>query len=251
MNRIIVIITHRDDKHNLEKCLKSLKETGDDFFLIDSIDSQKAPGICNVHKIKYLKSEPSAIESIMANIINADSNDYVFMIGSNEYLSGGLKNNMALQKSKLNDDAYRFIILKNYYGRWMKHSGLYPNQETRLFRKNIVTWTGNTIKLKPDAEITATVETFNGEIYCMVYSSIYDHINQINQATEAEAQMQFNSGMKSNALKIIFRPWIHFIRLFFIKLGFLDGYYGLVNAVISVYCDFLVQVKLKFLRRMD
>jgi hypothetical protein len=251
MNRIDVIITHRDDKHDLEKCLKSVKETGNDFFLIDSINSQKARGICRIHKIKYLENELSVITSIIDEKNKNGSNDYVLIIGSNEFLSGGLKNNMAILRNTMNYDAYRFVILKNYYGRWMKHSGLYPNQEIRLFRKNMVTWTGNTIKLNPEGEVNATFGVFNGEIYCIVYSSIFDHINQINGVTEAEAEMLFNSGSKSNVLKIIFRPWEHFMQLFFIKLGFLDGYYGLVNAVLSAYSDFLLQVKLRFLKRMD
>lgn len=251
MKYITVIITHRDDKHNLEKCLKSIKETGDDFFLIDFIDSQKAKGICNTQKIKYLKNEPSDLISLPDNKINNDSEEYVLIIGSNEYLSGGLKNNLASQRNNLNHDAYKFTILKNYYGKWMKHSGLFPNQEIRLFKKNLIAWMGDTLKLNPEAAINATLGSINGEIYCMVYSSISDHINQINKSTEKEAEMMFNSGMRSSVIKIIFRPWVHFIHLFFIKLGFLDGYYGLVNAVISGYCDFLVHVKLKFLRRMD
>jgi hypothetical protein len=40
------------------------------------------------------------------------------------------------------------------------------------------------------------------------------------------------------------------MKLFFVKLGFLDGFYGLTNAVISAYSHFLAQVKLKYLRRM-
>lgn len=251
MKHITVIITHRNDKHNLEKCFKSVRETGDDFFLIDLIDSQEAYGICHKHKIKYLKYELPVINSVLERISNSDSDEYVLILGSTEYLSGGLKNRMVSLRNTLNYDAYKFIILKNYYGRWMKHSGLYPYQEARLFKNNIIAWTGDTIKLKPEAELNATFGSFNGEIYCMVYSSIHDHIDQINKSTEVKAEMLFNSGQKSSIMKIIFRPWMHFIDLFFIKLGFLDGYYGLINAVISGYYDFLIQVKLKFLTRKD
>jgi len=251
MKHITVIITHRDDKYNLEKCLNSVRETGDDFFLIDFIDSRKASVICLKNRIKYIKNELSVIISILDAKSNTDSDEYVLIIGSNEYFSGSLKNKMVSLKSTLNDDIYKFTMLKNYYGRWMKHSGLYPCQEARLFKKNLVIWTGNAIKLKPEAEVNACYGLFTGEIYCILYSSIYDHINQINKSTEEEAEIMFNSGTRSNILKILFRPCMHFIDLFFIKLGFLDGYYGLVNAVISGYYDFLVQVKLRFLRRMD
>lgn len=251
MKQITAIITHRDDTHDLQKCLRSLRESSDDIVVIDLIGSKQTAGICRMHKIKYLRNEPSEINSVLDEITKGNPGDYFLLIGSNEYFSGGLKNNMTLHRKTLSDDAYKFIIRKNYYGRWMKHSGLYPNQEIRLIKRNMVTWNGNSVIFEPEAGINTITGSFNGEIYSMVYTSIFDHINQINAATETEAHMLFNSAVRSNFWKIIFSPFMRFSHLFFIKLGFLDGYYGLVNAVISGYYDFLVQVKLKFFRKMD
>jgi hypothetical protein len=250
MTSINVIITHTDERHNLEKCLKSIKETGDEFYLIDSVNSQKVKELCRSNGVKYLKDEISLINSGPGVINNKVTDEYFFVIGSNEYLSGNLNNNLSKLRNKLKSDVYRFAIRKNYYGRWMKHSGLYPLYEARLFKRLNVIWTDNTLKLKPEAEINAAFETITGEIYSMVYSSIYNHINQINKSTETEAEMLLSIGSKTSTLKIIFKPLLHFVKLFFVKLGFLDGLYGLVNAVISAYSDFLVQVKLKFLRKV-
>lgn len=250
MTSINVIITHTDERHDLEKCLKSIKEVGDGLILIDYINSIKAHQFCRSHEIKYLKNEASLINSSLGELNNKGTDEYIFLIGSNEYLSGILKNNLTKHKNNLKSDVYRLIIRKNYYGRWMKHSGLYPNWESRLFKKKKVNWTGDTIKLKPRSRISVTYETFTGEIYSMIYSSIYNHIDQINIATETEAERLLVLGSKTGTLKIVFKPLAHFIELFFIKLGFLDGFYGLVNAVISAYSHFLVQVKLKYLRRL-
>jgi hypothetical protein len=251
MKHITVIITHRDDNQNLEKCLKSVKETGDDFLVIDLTGSNLVYNICHSQKIKYVRNEPDEITSFIDEKGNPIPDSYILSLGSNEYLSGGSKNHIKMHKSIMTSDAYKLVIRKNYYGRWMKHSGLYPNLETRIYRRDLVNWNGNSVKLKPGAEMSARIDACPGEMYCVVYRSIFEHINQINQTTETEAQMLFNSGLGSNIFKILFRPWVRFFHLFFIKLGFLDGYYGLVNAVISSYYEFLVEVKLKFFRRMD
>jgi hypothetical protein len=250
MTSIKVIITHTDKRHDLEKCLKSIKDMGDDFILIDNLDSPEAQEFCRSHEIKYLKDEASVINSGSGESINNGKDEYIFLIGSNEYLSGNLNNNLTKHKNDLKSDVYRFIIRKNYYGRWMKHSGLYPNWESRLFKKKKVNWSGNTFKLKPRSRVNATYGTFTGEIYSMIYSSIYNHIDQVNNDTEAEAERLLVLGSETGTLKIMFKPLAHFIKLFFVKLGFLDGFYGLLNAVISSYSHFLVQVKLKYLRRM-
>ncbi len=242
MTSIKVIITHNNDRHNLGKCLKSVREIGDAFILIDNINSQKAQEFCRANEIKYLTG-------ILESKIKGKE-EYVFLIGSNEYLSGNLKNNLTKLKNKLNSDIYRFIIRKNYYGRWMKHSGLYPNWESRLFKIKKVTWRENTFKVKPRSKSSITYDTLIGEIYSLVYRSIFHHLEQVNNITESEAELLLVLGQNTSTLKIVVRPIAHFMKLFFIKLGFLDGFYGLVNAVISAYSHFLVQVKLKYLRRM-
>jgi len=250
MASIKVIITHNNERHNLEKCLKSVREIGDAFILIDNLNSPKAREFCRANEIKYLENEPTHINSSILESEGKGKDEYVFLIGSNEYLSGNLKNNLTKLKNKLNSDIYRFIIRKNYYGRWMKHSGLYPNWESRIFKKKKVTWSGNTIKVKPRSKINVTYDTFIGEIYSLVYRSIFHHIEQVNNTTDSEAELLLVLGQNTSTLKIVFRPMVHFMKLFFIKLGFLDGFYGLVNAVISAYSHFLAQVKLKYLRRM-
>jgi hypothetical protein len=250
MNSIKVIIIHKDDSQNLDRCLKSIKEAGDSFIMVDFIDSDKASQFCRSNEIRYLKNEPSAINLLLAEHKDDKKDEFVFLIGSNEYISVILKNNLIRLKDKLKSDIYRFIVRKNYYGRWMKHSGLYPNWEVRLFRQKKVAWIGNTIKLKPRYRSNAEYDTFVGEIYSMVYTNIFNHIDQVNKATETEAELLLVLGRKTNAFKIIFKPFSQFMKLFVVQMGFLDGFYGLANAVISAYSHFLAQVKLKYLRRL-
>ncbi len=250
MNRIKIIITHIDDNHNLDKCLMSVKETGDSFVMVDFVNSDKAREFCRSNGIKYLKNEISGINSMLAEQNDDKSDEFIFLIGSNEYISSNLRNNLIKLKDKLKSDIYRFIVRKNYYGRWMKHSGLYPNWEARLFRQKKAAWTANTIKLKPRYRAGAEFDTFIGEIYKMVYRSIYNHIDQVNKDTETEAELLLVLGRKTSALKIVFKPLSQFMKLFIVQMGFLDGFNGLANAVISAYSHFLAQVKLKYLRRL-
>jgi len=250
MNSLRIIISHHDDNHNLDKCLISIKEAGDSFMLIDFADSLKARDVCRSNEIKYLKNDSSLINAALAEHTENKKEEFLFFIGSNEYISGNLRNNLQKLKEKLKSDIYSFVIRKNYYGRWMKHSGLYPYWEARLFRKKKAMWSAGTIKLKSRSVANAVYDTFVGEIYSNVYSSIYNHIDQVNKDTEREAELLLALGRRTSAVKIFFKPLSRFMKLFIIQLGFLDGFYGLANAVISAYSHFLVQVKLRYLWRM-
>jgi hypothetical protein len=50
-------------------------------------------------------------------------------------------------------------------------------------------------------------------------------------------------GVVPNALDFLLRPLVTFIKMFFLRFGFLDGRYGLVLAVLYSYYTFLKYAK--------
>jgi len=81
------------------------------------------------------------------------------------------------------------------------------------------------------------------------FSSISEHIQQIDYFTDISSQAAFDNGTKSNLAKILVKPVFKFVQDYFFKRGFLDGYYGLVIAVNSAHAKFLKYSKLKDLQK--
>jgi hypothetical protein len=63
------------------------------------------------------------------------------------------------------------------------------------------------------------------------------------------ARENFSRGRKVNTLSIILNPLWKFIKSYFIRLGFLDGYYGFVIAKISAHATFIKYLKLRELNQ--
>lgn len=54
---------------------------------------------------------------------------------------------------------------------------------------------------------------------------------------------------KKSIIEILLRSFIRFFRAYFLKLGFLDGYHGLLIAVNSSFFVFIKYIKLNFNKR--
>jgi hypothetical protein len=95
----------------------------------------------------------------------------------------------------------------------------------------------------------AKLQFIKGDLLHYSYYTISQHIDQVNKFTEIGAKEANSEGRRINLLKIIFNPIWKFIRDFFLKLGFLDGYYGFVICVISAHATFIKYIKIRELTK--
>ena len=69
-------------------------------------------------------------------------------------------------------------------------------------------------------------------------------MNQIRYFTDISSKAAFDNGKRSSYLKILVKPAFKFFQSYILKLGFLDGYYGLQICINSTYAKYLKYMKL-------
>ena len=145
-------------------------------------------------------------------------------------------------------DGYSMNRLTNYCGKWIRHGNWYPDRKIRIFDRRKGRWEG-AIHEEFIFEGQVKIQFLKGDLLHYSYFSIPDHIRQADHYTDITSKLAFDRGKRSNLVKIIFSPVIKFIRDYFLLLGFLDGYYGMVVCRISAKATFLKYVKLRRLQR--
>ena len=147
------------------------------------------------------------------------------------------------------EDGYIMNRLTNYCGKWVKHSGWYPDRKVRLADSRKGRWQGT----NPHDEyvVEGSTKRISGDILHYSYNSIRDHIEQVNYFTDISAKANILKGKRSNILRILFSPIIKFVKDYLINLGFLDGYYGFIICIISSHATFLKYVKMKQFQNSD
>ena len=112
----------------------------------------------------------------------------------------------------------------------------------RLYNKNVTSFTNSKVHEKIVDE-GLHVRTLDGDVQHFPYASISDFIVKLDRYSTIFAQD--NVGKKSSSpIKAFFNGLFSFIKTYFIKKGFLDGYAGLVIAFSHMATNFYKYIKL-------
>jgi (heptosyl)LPS beta-1,4-glucosyltransferase len=76
------------------------------------------------------------------------------------------------------------------------------------------------------------------------YTDIEEHLTKMRMYAELSALQKFEAGNKGSKIKAIVNYVMKFMKMYFIKLGFLDGKYGLKLSVNSAFGVYLKYIKL-------
>lgn len=274
MNKIqlsAVIITYNEEK-NIARCIDSLLGVADEIVVLDSFSTDKTPEICKSYPVvKFYQHEFLGYIEYKNLAITHASYPYVLSLDADESIGEVLKKSILKIKNNWEKSGYTMNRLTNYCGKWIKHCGWYPDKKLRLFDSRLGCWTGknphdtykfnktpdvntpsnNILNSNNDLDDRDIVAHLEGDILHYSYYTIHQHIAQVNKFTEISSQVEFNNEKKTNILGILFRSFWKFIRDYFVKLGFLDGYYGFIVCAISSFATFTKYIKLKELNKKN
>jgi glycosyltransferase involved in cell wall biosynthesis len=133
-----------------------------------------------------------------------------------------------------------------YLGRWIRHSGWYPDRKIRLFRKSSATWQG---RIHEKLLVTGGVSRLGGDILHFTYRDIGDHVRRLDRYANFQAEEIVRRDMKLLLPRLLILPPVTFLRHYLWKLGLLDGFPGLVIAMVSSWGTALKYLKALAMKR--
>jgi glycosyltransferase involved in cell wall biosynthesis len=243
-----VIITFNEEK-NIGRCIDSLRPVIDEFIIVDSFSTDKTLAIL---KEKGIHPVQRAWEGFSGtkNFANAlATGDFILSIDADEALSPELIKSVDDFKKKPVADACEITRLTNYCGQWIRHSGWYPEYKTRIFKKGLVEWQG-TVHEELHAAAPYSQVKLKGNLLHYSFPTLGSHFSKILTYSSLAAEKDIEKGKKYFLLThALIKPWFAFIRKYFLQLGFLDGFYGLVIAVSTAYERFLRYARYRELKK--
>ena len=246
MRKLSAVIITFNEARNIKRCIESLQGVADEIIVVDSFSTDATTSICKGLGVHFYEREWKGY-SKQKNFGNGlASNDWILSIDADEALSEDLQKAIITVKTEAHEN-FSFARLTNYCGKWIKHSGWYPDTKTRMFNRAKSDWQGEVHEtLTIDSQ---SVKKLNGDLLHYSYNSVSDHVKRTNRYSTIGAQELFDKKKKLSAFNLIFNPWLKFHKLYFLKLGFLDGMAGFTIALITAYGTFLKYIKLHYLEK--
>src|SRR5207247_2637529 len=149
-------------------------------------------------------------------------------LDADECLSDELKQSILEAKKNPDKDGYSMNRLNNFCGKWIQHSGWYPDRKIRLWNRNKGKWGGINPHDKVVMEEGSSIGFLRGDLLHYTTSSIEQFKKQQERFAMIAAQEISKHGKKSNHFVATVKAILMFARRYFFQLGFLDGYYGWV-----------------------
>ncbi|HVU27953.1 MAG TPA: glycosyltransferase family 2 protein [Verrucomicrobiae bacterium] len=146
------------------------------------------------------------------------------------------------QKLK-NFAAFSFPRCTFYCGRWIRHGDWYPDRKIRLWRRGQAHWGG--IDPHDTVIVDGKVGGLKSDLQHYSMENLNHHVRKIMSYSDMFAQQRAEHGRKISAFTLWFRPWFRFMRGYFLRFGFLDGWQGYTIARMTAFENFLRYTKLR------
>lgn len=237
----VVITYNEEDK--IGKCIDSLIGVADEIIVVDSLSADRTVEICK-SKGATVISQPFLGYVSQKNLgIENTKFDYILSLDADEVLSEDLINSIKNIKPNSNQ-AYEFNRLTNYCGKWIRHGGWYPDPKVRIWEKSKGKWVGEGVHETLQLVDNTKIIKLKGDLLHYTTDTIAQHIDQIQKFTTLAANDLHSKGKRTSIATILFNSWFKFVRDYFLRLGFLDGFYGFVVAFNSAFATYLKYLKL-------
>ncbi|MEM9720342.1 MAG: glycosyltransferase family 2 protein [Bacteroidota bacterium] len=243
-----VIITFNEEK-NIRRCIESLKNVADEIVVIDSFSQDQTVAISKELGAKVIQHPFEGHIQQKNYALTQASYDHILSLDADEALTEELTQSIQAIKADFSYSAYTFNRKTNFCGKWIRYCGWYPDKKLRIWDRTLGKWGGTNPHDKVVMDPNTSRSHLSGDLLHYSFYTIRQHIQQINLFTDISAQAAYEKGKRSNLGKIFFKPLFKFFQSYFLKLGILDGYYGLVICVNSAHAKFLKYTKLYELQK--
>ena len=223
MTDISVIIITKNEAKNIRECLESVSWAAE-IIVVDSCSSDGTVSICNEFGAKvYVHDWPGFGEQKNRALAYA-THDWVFSIDADERVTPELRSEIQNAVNDSSVDGYYCPRLSQFCGKYIRHSGWYPDYVLRLFKRNQGRFSDDLVH--ESVRVEGVTTRLKNPLLHFSYLTQEDVQRKIEQYSAAAAAQMKNKGKRCTVLDAPVRGSWAFIRTYVLRRGFLDGVAG-------------------------
>ena len=246
MPSLSVIIITRNEAANIRACLESVA-WADEIIVVDSGSEDDTVDICREFTPHVYVHDWPGFGAQKNRALGYATGDWVLSLDADERVTPELRTEIGVAIHAGRADGFEISRRSSFCGRFMRHSGWYPDYVLRLFRRGSARFSDDLVheRLLVDGSIA--------QLDCMLLHYAYDNLEEVlhkvNQYSSAGAQMMQQRGRQATLAGAVLRGLWSFIRTYFLRAGFLDGREGFMLAVSNAEGTYYRYLKLMLLNQ--
>ena len=243
----IIIIT-KNEAADIRACLETVA-WADEIIVVDSASNDGTAAICRElgAQVHVVHDWPGFGPQKSRALAHA-TRDWVLSLDADERVTPELRREIeAAMRDPDACAAYDIPRSSSYCGRFMRHSGWYPDHVTRLFKRGSARFSDDLVHER--LLVDGKTGKLHGELLHFAFDGMEEVLRKVDQYSTAGAQRMHAQGRKASLAGAVLRGCWSFMRTYFLRLGFLDGREGFMLAVSNAEGTYYRYVKLLLLER--
>lgn len=246
--RISATIITLNEERNIERCIRSVQLVADEIIVLDSFSTDQTESICHNLGVQFHQRTWDGYANSKNFVNGLASSEYILSLDADEALNAELQQAILQLKSEADPQVYSLNRLTNYCGKWIKHSGWYPDTKVRLFPKEGSAWEGEFVHEELNFPEQLNVVQLPGHLLHYSYYNFKEHRARADKYSSLTALKLHKAGKRASLAKPYLSGFGRFVAMYLLKGGILDGKMGFKIAQISAQSNVF---KYKELRRLN
>ena len=244
--KISVVINTLNEEENIERVIKSVG-WADEILVCDMHSEDKTAEVAKKlgAKVIFQRREPIVEKARNSAVLKAEG-EWILVLDPDEEVPEALAERLReITKGTKQIDYVRIPRKNLIFGRFMEHTGWWPDLNIRFFKKGSVKWTEE-IHRPPQASgegLDLPVQ----EEYAILhhsYKTISQFIERMDRYTTVQAVELNRQDYEFKWQDLFEKPLNEFLSRFFAMEGYKDGLHGLALSFLQAFSELVVYLKL-------
>lgn len=241
MSSISVTIITKNEAANIRACIESVA-WADEIIVVDSGSADGTVEICRELGAQVFVHDWPGFGAQKNRALDYASMDWVLSLDADERVTPELRAEIETAINSGRADGYKLPRLSSFCGRFMRHSGWYPDYVLRLFRRGQGRFSD--VLVHESVQLQGRAENLQQPLLHYSYRDFNDALSKLNSYSSAAATMLQRRGKQGGLLQAILHGLWAFIRTYILRAGFLDGREGFMLAVLNAEHSYYRYLKL-------
>jgi len=217
----------------------------DEIILADSYSTDGTPEIAKELGAKVINIPFRGFGNLRNEALSHCTGEWIFSLDSDERCTIEVRDEILKVIIDAKYDIYK-VPRKNFFmGKWIKHSGWYPNfRQPQLFKNGKMSYDLNLVHEGFVSHSDKQIGIMNNAIWQFPFKDIEEVINKANRYSSLGVRKLQEKALVSSVFKAFIHGSWSFLKHYIFKLGFLDGGAGFVIAFGNFEGTFYRYIKL-------
>lgn len=235
MNPVSVYIIAYNEADKIREAINSVL-WADEIVLADSYSKDETAAIAESMGARVVQIPFQGFGDLRNKAMAACTHEWIFSLDSDERCTPEARDEILACLANPQADAY-YVPRKNFFmGRWIKHSGYYPDyRQPQLFKKGALQFDSNSVVHEDFSIITQKpVGYLHQAIWQFPFKNFDELTAKANRYATLGAEKLARKGATGSMGKALAHGLWAFFHMYVLKLGILDGWPGFIIAFNSL-----------------